>query len=135
MDFGMGEGEISITLGPTTYDPHETINGKVKLKLPGKVHARSLEIEFYGEVVRGNHYERVFRARQELGGEQEYRNGDEFPFSLTIPSQALPPAPQGTFGAIHDMFVPKPHSWFIEAKLDLPMAPDIHERISVYMRR
>jgi hypothetical protein len=130
----MGEGKISIMLGPTTYDPRETINGKVKLRLSDKVRGRSLVVEFYGEIVRGNKFERVFRAIQGLGGEQEYKNGDEFPFSLTIPEQALPPAPQGTFGAIHDMFVPKLHSWFIEAKLDLPMAPDIHERISVYMR-
>jgi len=135
MVFGLGEGEMEITLGPTTFTPRETINGKVKLKLPKAVAARSLVVEFYGEADSGKKFEKVYRVSQQLGEERTYKNGESLSFSLSIPENAAAPAAQGTFGAIHDMFVPKPHSWFIEAKLDVPMAPDINARIMVYMRR
>lgn len=134
MVFGMSEGDIDIVLGPSTFTPRETINGKVKLKLSKPVQARSLKVEFYGEVERGNKYERVFRVEQRLGEERIYKNGDVFDFSLTMPEQAKPPEAQGTFGSIQDLFVPKPKNWYVHAQLDIPMAPDINARISVYMR-
>ena len=135
MAFGMGEGEIEIILGPTTFTPQETMNGKVKISLPKATVARSITVEFYGEVENGNKFERVFRAAQVLGEERTYKNGETFDFSLTIPEQAKPPEAQGTFGSFQDLFVPKPHSWYIEAKIDIPLSPDIKSRISVYMRR
>ncbi|MFA6214885.1 MAG: hypothetical protein WC717_06460 [Candidatus Micrarchaeia archaeon] len=135
MAFGMGEGEIAITLGPTTYVPRETINGKIKLILPKAMQARELRVEFYGEVDRGSKVERVFRAVQKLGGEREYKDGEVFSFSLAIPEQATPPEAQGTFGSIRDLFVPKPRNWFVHAIMDIPMAPDVNTRISVYMKR
>ena len=134
MAFGMGDGEIEIILGPTTFTPQETINGKVKLKLPGPTPARSFIVEFYGELERGNKYERVFRVEQTLGGERTYKDGDVFNFSLAIPVQAKPPEAQGTFGSISELFVPKPKNWYVHAQLDIPMAPDVNSRISVYMR-
>ncbi|MFA6328468.1 MAG: hypothetical protein WCY41_03410 [Candidatus Micrarchaeia archaeon] len=135
MVFGLGEGEIEITLGPTTYTPNETLNGKIKLHLPKDIRARELRVEFYGEMERGSKVERAYRAVQKLGGERTYKDGDVFVFSLAIPTQAMPSEAQGTFGAIHDLFVPKPRNWFVHASIDIPMAPDINSRISVYMRR
>ncbi len=135
MVFGADEGKIEITLGPTTYEPRETLHGKAVLRLPKAVLARSLTIEFYGEIERGNKYERVYRVEQKLGGEREYKDGEAFDFSLTMPELAKPPEAQGTFGAIHDMFVPKPKNWYVHAQLDIPLATDINSRISVYMRR
>ena len=135
MVFGMSEGDIDIVLGPTTFTPRETINGKVKLKLSAPVQARSLKVEFYGEIERGNKYERVFRTEQVLGGERTYKNGDVFDFTLTMPEQAKPNEAQGTFGSIQDLFVPKPKNWYVHAQMDIPMAPDINARISVYMRQ
>jgi hypothetical protein len=135
MVFGMGEGEIEIILGPTTFTPQETLNGKVKISLPKTTTARAFTVEFYGEVEHGNRVERVFRAVQALGGEREYKNNETFSFSLAIPDQAKPPEAQGTFGAIRDMFISKPRNWYIEAKMDIPMSPDINSRISVYLRR
>ncbi|MFA5930342.1 MAG: hypothetical protein WC861_05655 [Candidatus Micrarchaeia archaeon] len=134
MAFGMGEGEIEITLGPTTFTPQETINGKVKLHLPAPVAAREFRVEFYGEVERGSRVERVFRVSQKLGGERTYKDGEVFNFSLAVPEQATPPQAQGTFGAVRDLFVPKPRNWFVHASIDIPMAPDVNSRISVYMR-
>ena len=134
MVFGMGEGEIEITLGPTTFTPQETMNGTVKIRLPKATKARSFIVEFYGEVERGNKHECVFRVAQTLGEERTYKNGETFDFSLPIPDQAKPPEAQGTFGSIHDLFVPKPRNWYIEAKLDVPIAFDLQTRISVYMR-
>ena len=133
MVFGMGE--VEITLGPTTYTPKETINGKLKLHLPKDTNARELRVEFYGEVERGAKVERVYRAVQKLGGERVYKDGEVFNFSLTIPEQATPPEAQGTFGSIRDMFVAKPRNWYVHASIDIPMAPDVNSRISVYMRR
>jgi len=135
MGFGMSEGDIDITLGPSTFTPRETINGKVKLRLSGPTPARNLVVEFYGEIERGNHYERVFRVEQKLGGEKTYKNGETFDFSLEIPEKAKPNEAQGTFGSIQDMFVPKPKNWYVHAQLDIPMATDVNARISVYMRR
>lgn len=135
MVFGIGEGEIEITLGPTTFAPQETINGKLKLRIPRAIQAREIRVEFYGEVERGSKVERVFRVAQKLGGQREYKDGEVFNFSLSIPDQAMPPEAQGTFGAVRDLFVPKPRNWFVHASLDIPMAPDINSRISVYMRR
>jgi len=134
MVLGISEGDIEIDLGPSTFTPRETINGKLKLKLSAPVQARSLTVEFYGEVERGNHYERVFRVEQKLSGERNYKNGETFDFSLTLPEQAKPPEAQGTFGSIQDLFVPKPKNWYVHAQLDIPMAADINARISVYMR-
>jgi len=135
MVFGRGEGEIEITLGQTTFTPLETMNGKVKISIPKKINARSFIVEFYGEVERGDKHECVFRVAQKLGEERTYKNGETFDFSLPIPAQAKPPEAQGTFGSIHDLFVPKPRNWYIEAKMDVPMAFDIKSRISVYMRQ
>ena len=135
MVFGIGEGEIEITLGPTTYTPKETINGKLKLRLPKKIQAREFRVEFYGEVERGSKVERVFRAVQKLGGERTYKDGEVFNFSLTIPEQANPPEAQGTFGSIRDIFAPKPRNWFVHASIDIPMSPDVNSRISIYMKR
>jgi len=135
MAFGLGEHEIEITLGPTTFTPRETINGKIKLHLSEPIAARGVKVEFYGEVERGAKVERVFRANQALGGERTYKDGEVFVFSLPIPEQATPPEAQGTFGAIRDLFVPKPRNWFVHASMDIPMAPDVNSRISVYMRR
>ncbi|MFA6907672.1 MAG: hypothetical protein WC263_02490 [Candidatus Micrarchaeia archaeon] len=134
MAFGLGEGDIDIVLGPTTFTPRETINGKIRLRLSKPTPARSLIVEFYGEVERGSRAERVFLVKQELGSERTYRNGESFTFSLPIPEQATPPEAQGTFGAIHDLFVSKPRNWYVHAQLDIPMASDINARISVYMR-
>jgi len=134
MAFGLGEGEIEITLGPTTFTPQETINGKLKLHLSAPINAREIRVEFYGEVERGSKVERVFRAVQKLGGERTYNDGEVFNFSLAIPEQATPPEAQGTFGAVRDLFVPKPRNWFVQASIDIPMAPDVNSRISVYMR-
>lgn len=135
MIFGQREGDIDIVLGPTTFIPRETINGKAELKLSGTVKARSLIVEFYGEVERGNKYERVYRVWQKLGGERTYRNGEIFDFSLTVPLRAKPSEAQGTFDSIQDLLAPKPKNWYVHAQLDVPMAPDINSRISVYMRR
>ena len=135
MGFGMSEGDIDITLGPSTFTPRETINGKAKLRLPGPTPARSLIVEFYGEIERGNKFERVFRVEQKLDGERTYKNGETFDFSLEIPEKAKPNEAQGTFGSIQDLFVPKPKNWYVHAQLDIPMATDINARISVYMRR
>ena len=135
MVFGMSEGDIDITLGPSTFTPRETINGKAKLRLTAPVQARSLTVEFYGEIERGNKFERVFRVEQTLDGERTYKNGESFDFSLEIPEKAKPNEAQGTFGSIQDMFVPKPKNWYVHAQLDIPMATDINARISVYMRR
>lgn len=134
MVFGLSDGEIEITLGPTTFTPHETINGKIKLHLPAPVDAREFRVEFYGEVERGSKVERVFRAVQKLGGERTYKDGEVFNFSLPIPEHATPPEAQGTFGAIRDIFIQKPRNWFVHASIDIPMAPDVNSRISVYMR-
>lgn len=135
MGFGMSEGDIDIMLGPSTFTPNETINGKVKLKLPQPAQARSLTVEFYGEIEWGNKFERVFRVEQKLGGERAYKDGEVFDFSLAIPEQAKPPEAQGTFGSIHNLFVPKPRNWYVHAQLDIPMATDVNSRMSIYMRR
>ncbi|MCX6771703.1 MAG: hypothetical protein NTX79_06625 [Candidatus Micrarchaeota archaeon] len=134
MAFGMGDGEIEITLGPTTFTPRETINGRIKIRLPSPLDAREIRVEFYGEVERGSKVERVFRSTQKLGGERTYKDGEVFSFSLSIPEQATPLVAQGTFGAVRDLFSPKPRNWFVHATIDIPMAPDINSRISVYMR-
>ena len=135
MALGMGEGEIEITLGPTTFTPQETINGKVKLRLHAPIAAREFRVEFYGEMERGAKVERVFRTVQKLGGQRTYKDGEVFNFSLPIPEHATPPEAQGTFGAIRDIFIPKPRNWFVHASIDIPMAPDVNSRISVYMKR
>ena len=135
MVFGISEGEIEIILGPTTFTPQETINGKLKLRIPKTITAREIRVEFYGEVERGSKVERVFKVLQKLGGERAYKDGEVFNFSLPIPAEATPPEAQGTFGAVRDLFVPKPRNWFVHASLDIPMMPDVNSRISVYMRR
>jgi hypothetical protein len=135
MVFGLGEGEIEITLGPSTFTPRETLNGKVKLRLPKAVAARAVSIEFYGEVLQGDKAARVFRSSQSLGGERTYKDGETFKFALPIPDSASPPEAQGTFGSVRDLFIAKPRNWYIEAKMDIPMSPDINTRISVYLRR
>ena len=135
MVLGLGEGEIEITLAPTTFTPRETLNGRVKLHLKKPLPARALTIEFYGEMAKGGKTERVFRSPQPLGGERTYKDGDAFDFSLPIPDQASPAEGKGTFDSIRDLFKPKPHNWFIEAKMDIPLMPDIRSRISVYLRR
>jgi hypothetical protein len=77
---------------------------------------------------------RIYRVSQQLGAEREYKNGESFSFKLEIPEQAFPPNSEGA-SSFQSLFVRKPRNFYIEAKMDVPMSPDINSRITVYLRR
>jgi hypothetical protein len=164
MVFGIGEGSLDITLDKQVYSPGETITGKVKLNLNGPKQAKSLIVEFHGEIVkevfvRGSHGRtntseqtiEICTTQQQLATEKTFQNGEEYSFSLQISPQALnspemqpPKAPDmsqygvagqliGALGAMN-MRVPQIISgptFFVSAKLDLPMAMDMNKKIMV----
>ena len=133
MVLGIGEGKLELFLNGNTFSPGQAINGRVKLTLNEPTLARELRVEFYGLVKRGNHFDRIHEVKQLLSQERTYRSGENFEFSLAIPSDAISSTPfQGIFGNLYQAFAPRP-SWFVEASLDMPNKLDINSKVQVIL--
>ena len=133
---GIGEGKLEFTLNGSTFFPGQQITGHASLALNQPTIARELRAEFYGEIKKGKHYERIFEVRQQLAPGKTFQSGESFDFSLTIPSNALPPNIEGFFGSVASfLYSLSPPRWFVSASLDMPNKFDISKRIRVQLMR
>jgi hypothetical protein len=149
--FGLGKGNINITVQKTDYAPGDTISGNVVLTLKKPVQAREVSISLIGTAwvttysgtttssglgITGgggitfggrrsssswNERKRVYDFKQQLDSEKEYSGGREYPFELKIPADILGMNPEMT-GRI---------KWSLLAKLDIPRGQDISKNVEV----
>jgi len=91
-------GSISVQLDKTSFSPGETLHGKMRLDLKAPVKAKGLHIEFYAVrtgqrrvAFSKDQYTRFTKeestATNSLSGEREYKPGEEFEFSITVPKK------------------------------------------------
>lgn len=153
--FGFGAGSIDIKVNSFNYKLGDTIEGTVVLKLKGPMKARGVFITLLGESrsrTKNSSTHRTeksktieFELKQPLDGEKEYPATGEplvYPFKLVIPSNlpgVAPPSamPGGLLGIVAKTAVsmlgasPRPVSWYLVAKLDVPMSMDVSKRVQI----
>ena len=129
MVLGIGEGKLELSVNGTTFSPGQQIAGAIRLTMDESRQARGLRVEFYGLQKQGKHTVRICEVRQDLGGEREYRMGEQFNFSLTVPADTIPPKIDGFVGSIVAfLYNLSPPRWFIDASLDIPMKFDMNAK-------
>jgi hypothetical protein len=153
--FGFGAGSIDIKVNSFSYKLGDTIEGTVQLKLKGPMKARGVFITLLGEsrsrtknpsTHRAEKSKTIeFELKQPLDGEKEYPATSEpmvYPFKLVIPPKlpgVFPPASAagGILGGIANVAVSMlgasahPVSYYLVAKLDVPMAVDVSKKIQI----
>ncbi len=149
MVFGLGKGNIEISLEKYNFSPQDTIKGKVSLKLKKPVNAKQLRLVFVGEKItssrrstgsgsqKSTRRDYIHRFEMPLDGEKEY-SGGEYPFEIKIPGDVLQngPEPEGALGeAVKVMKFLGGQStridWYLKASLDVPMGLDVTEKIQI----
>lgn len=105
--------QMEIKLDKDTFTLGESITGTCKLNLLQSVKARGILLEVYSiESPSGKKRGSKYSLKQQIGNNRAYQNGEEFPFSLKIPSD-------------WPLDKIKSQSWQLSATLDMPLDIDI----------
>ena len=102
-----GKGKINIAIQKTGYAPGDTISGNVALTLKKPVKAREVSISLIGEqkstllggkpgskdMSTNTQRIRIYDFKQQLDGEKEYNQGQEYSFEIKIPADILSAKP------------------------------------------
>ena len=142
MVLGLGAGEVELVLAKTDYKQGDSIEGRVNLRMKQSVKARGMLARFWAQRTehRGKHsYVKIlFEQSVPLDGEKEYSLGTTkyYTFAFTIPTSLLksPSEGGGVFNGIKNFFINSQNNsitWFVEAKLDVPMAFDVSKKIQI----
>jgi hypothetical protein len=151
------KGKLTITVSKTIYSPGEIVSGNISLTLKKPVKGRELSVSLIGE--KGSHQAgtvtfgkssssqgvvRVYDFQQRLDTEKEYSLLGEYQFKIKIPGDILdkPAVPELDGAAAQGLkfvqaaaqmlgAIPTPTRWYLLAKLDIPGAPDINDRIDI----
>jgi len=146
MLFGFGKGKIEVVLENYNFSSGETIKGKVILELKEPLRAKALKVGLIGEKIV---YERTSQGRDvpriihiysfemPLDGEKEYLNG-EYNFEIKIPADILQSRKPNILGDIDFIkgglritSTNERLSWYVIAKLDIPMGIDVSKKVQV----
>lgn len=132
---------IEVKTEKQRYKPGESVSGTVSIKARSPIRARVLSASLIGEewvnVSCGSGKSRkgkwdeviLFRNDSALGSEKEYGN-QAYSFSFEIPANAPPTiSASDAFGAETGGGL----RWYVEAKLNLPNAPDIKGRAYIFV--
>ena len=139
MVFGIGEGNIEITLDKMSYSPGDKIKGIVKLELKSPKKARELRVEMIAEKAvrkspdKAAHNEIVYKFPLKLDGEKEY-SGGEYPFEIAVPNFAAPKLEglaADIVGIAQALGTASLVRWYVQATLDLPMSLDIKRKVQI----
>lgn len=164
-----GKGKVNIAIQKTHYAPGDIISGNVMLTLKKPVKAREVSISLIGEQIttgRGStmhgtgtstttgvggmstttHRMRIYDFKQQLDGEKEYSQGQEYRFEIKIPADTMSMGPQlpqaeGKLGGVLKVAqtaaamtgaIPfRRIKWHLLAKLDVPRGLDISKKVDV----
>ena len=147
--FGFGKKEIEILLQKYNFSLGENIVGKISLQLKKPTRAKALKVGLIGErnvtetrrnpdgrVTTNQKKEYVFNFEMPLDGEKEYSQG-EYNFEIKVPTTltqtSLPGGLAGDVLKTIQTLAGKQSniSWYVTAKLDIPMMFDISNKIQV----
>jgi hypothetical protein len=149
MVFGLFEGSMELKLNKMAFAFGETIEGTASLKLSKEKKARRVVVTVFAERKTTNYsnkgastdLERIFSFETVLDGEKNYLPpGADYPFKIQLPAQnPLPKLPQfngllGQLATYANEMAQGSVSWYVEAKLDVPMAFDISKKIQIMVR-
>lgn len=157
-----GRGKINITIQKTHYAPGDTISGNIILSPKKPVKAREVSISLIGEEITTQtsmgvgsgqtsmrteqRRTRVYDFKQQLDGEKEYGQEQEYIFEIKIPADILSVSPQAqqlggklgqvlkvaqTAAAMTGRIPSRRIKWYLLAKLDIPRGIDINKKVDV----
>ena len=155
-----GKGKINIVIPKAHFVPGDTISGSVALMLKKPVKAREVSISLIGEQkttqrkgMIGNQNMstttkrmRIYDFKQQLDGEKEYGQGQEYRFEIKIPADILNaklqmPELGGKLGqglkvaqaaAVMTGTIPfRQTKWYLLARLDIPGGLDIKKKADI----
>ncbi|MCR4335061.1 MAG: arrestin family protein [archaeon] len=149
MVFGFGAGKIDLKLEKTVFNPGETIQGEVFLKVNKPTKAKgvkvvlraTMETTSYSHGKRTNRTETLYNFEQEMDVEREYDPSDgerTYKFQLQVPTnignkpdfgnEAL-----GQLMNVANMFSGRSSQvkWLLTAKLDIPMGFDVSKTVQI----
>jgi len=164
--FGFGKGKINIAIQKTHYAPGDIISGNVALTLKKPVKAREVSIFLIGEhkstqttpqvggpmgsggmsMSTTTKTVRIYDFKQQLDGEKDYTQGQEYHFEIKIPPDTLNMRPQiseveGKLGQVLKVAqtaatitgaIPfQLIKWYLLAKLDIPGGLDISKKVDI----
>ncbi len=145
------KGNIDIAVPKTNFETDEVISGIATLEMKKRSKAKDLTISLIGEqrvterrgTNRSTRTVRIYDFEQQLGGEQEYEGSGTYTFEIKIPKDVLGQQPQmpqldGALGtalniaqSLTGMGATKRTSWYLLARLDIPWAVDITEKVQI----
>jgi len=162
--FGFGKGKINIAILKNHYAPGDIISGNVALTLKKPVKAREVSISLIGEhkatqttpgiggsmggggmsMSTTTKTVRIYDFKQQLDGEKEYTQGQEYRFEIKIPADTMsmkPLMPEGKLGQVLNVAqtaaamtgaIPFQRiKWYLSAKLDIPGGLDISKKVDI----
>jgi hypothetical protein len=149
----IGKGKIDIAIPKTNFNPGEVISGIATLTMKKTAKARGFTVSLIGEqkiterrgTRRSTRNVRIYDFEQQLDGEKEYKEGGVYPFEVKIPEDILeqqktPPMPQmegklgtalGIAQSLAGMGITKRTSWYLIARLDIPLGTDVKEKVQI----
>ena len=153
-----GKGKINISMPKSHYLPGDIISGDVALTLKKPAKAREVSVSLIGEqkstrvsgmtgsggTSTSTQTIRIYDFKQQLDGEKEYSQGQEYHFEIKIPADILsmrPQIPEGALGtglkiaqaaaAITGAIPYQQTKWYLLAKLDIPGGIDVSKKTDV----
>jgi hypothetical protein len=149
----IGKGKIDIAIPKTNFNPGEVISGIATLTMKKTAKARKFTVSLIGEqkitqamgTSRSTRNVRIYDFEQQLDGEKEYKEGGVYPFEMKIPDDILeqqktPQMPQmegklgtalGIAQSLAGRGITKRTSWYLIARLDIPLGTDIKEKVQI----
>jgi hypothetical protein len=151
----IGKGKIDIAIPKTNFNPGEVISGIATLTMKKTAKARKFTVSLIGEQKitqamgtsrsRTPRTVRIYDFEQQLDGEKEYKEGGVYPFEVKIPEDILeqqktPQMPQmegklgtalGIAQSLAGMGITKRTSWYLIARLDIPLGTDVKEKVQI----
>jgi hypothetical protein len=144
---GIGAGSMELNVNKIEYTEGETITGRATIKLKENVKARGVYVEFWAEKKEtdsdgdGTTTRVLHKQSLKLDEEREYRLGETkfYEFSFQIPSTILqkPSKAGGLLNGAINFFKNSSNkniSWYIQAKLDQPMAFDVAKKMKIIVK-
>ncbi|MFH1391097.1 MAG: sporulation protein [Candidatus Diapherotrites archaeon] len=149
MVFGLGVGKIDLKLEKTVFNPGETIQGEVKLKVNKQIKAKGVKVVLnatrqtssYSNGRRTSNTQTLYNFEQEMDVERDYNpsEGEKiYKFQLQVPTGIgkKPEIGNEALGQIVNVASMLSGSssqikWVLTAKLDIPMGFDVAKTVQI----
>ena len=147
MVLGFGEVKVDLQLKGFNYKPGDTIEGTVSVLLKKPKKAKGVFVTLFAEKTESGmgrsttYMQHAFELKEMLDGEKEYPAGANplvYPFKIKIPANILDSQkkPEGKVGTVLQaaQFLSGTMvqmKWFVEGKLDVPLALGMGKKVQI----